>query len=332
MMAGEGFKALADPTRRRILELLRAGDMTAGELAEHFDISKPSLSHHLATLRNAGLVTDERTWAEHRVQPQYHSYAGLGRMVHGLRGRSGRQAMKGLTMQKQEKPETTKASTGIPARVWVVLMLLCVLNVVAHLAAMPGLPERIPMHWGVDGGVNGWGPRWMASVLGALPLTFLALFYVVPRIDPKGAAYAKFGGFYQGFVISFTVFMCAISWLGELTVWNLLPGKGAVNVIVSGAIGAFFIGMGNYLPRVRQNYTLGIKTPWALDDPDNWRRTHRFGGACFMVVGVSLIVLGFLGGILPETWILAVIMVLAIGSVAAMYVYSYLIWRKSHNS
>ena len=97
-------------------------------------------------------------------------------------------------------------------------------------------------------------------------------------------------------------------------------------------VGAFFIGMGNYLPRVRQNYTLGIKTPWALDDPDNWRRTHRFGGACFMVVGVSLIVLGFLGGILPETWILAVIMVLAIGSVAAMYVYSYLIWRKSHNS
>ena len=60
MMAGEGFKALADPMRRRILELLRAGDMTAGELAEHFDIRKPSLSHHLATLRNAGLVTDER--------------------------------------------------------------------------------------------------------------------------------------------------------------------------------------------------------------------------------------------------------------------------------
>lgn len=59
-MAGEGFKALSDPTRRRILELLRDHDMTAGELAEHFDISKPSLSHHLATLRSAGLVTDER--------------------------------------------------------------------------------------------------------------------------------------------------------------------------------------------------------------------------------------------------------------------------------
>ena len=51
---------VAFPTRRRILELLRAGDMTAGKLAEQLDISKPSLSHHLATLRNAGLVTDER--------------------------------------------------------------------------------------------------------------------------------------------------------------------------------------------------------------------------------------------------------------------------------
>ena len=59
-MPGEGFKALADPTRRRILELLRDGGLTAGELAEHFDISKPSLSHHLATLKSAGLVSDER--------------------------------------------------------------------------------------------------------------------------------------------------------------------------------------------------------------------------------------------------------------------------------
>lgn len=59
-MPGEGFKALADPTRRRILELLRDGDLTAGELAEHFDISKPSLSHHLATHKSAGLVSDER--------------------------------------------------------------------------------------------------------------------------------------------------------------------------------------------------------------------------------------------------------------------------------
>ena len=57
---GEPFKALADPTRRRILQLLNEGDLTAGEIAEHFDMTKPSVSDHLAILKQAGLVTDER--------------------------------------------------------------------------------------------------------------------------------------------------------------------------------------------------------------------------------------------------------------------------------
>ena len=59
-MGGEAFKALADPTRRRILELLRGGDLTAGQIAEHFDMTKPSLSHHLNTLKAAELVDAER--------------------------------------------------------------------------------------------------------------------------------------------------------------------------------------------------------------------------------------------------------------------------------
>ncbi len=50
------FKALNDPTRREILELLRKGDMTAGEIADSFDISKPSISHHLDLLRQAEMV------------------------------------------------------------------------------------------------------------------------------------------------------------------------------------------------------------------------------------------------------------------------------------
>lgn len=54
------FKALADPTRREILRLLQRGDLTAGEIAEHFHISKPSISHHLNLLKQADLVLDMR--------------------------------------------------------------------------------------------------------------------------------------------------------------------------------------------------------------------------------------------------------------------------------
>ncbi len=54
------FKALSDPIRRKILLLLKEKDMTAGEIAERFDISKPSISHHLNILKQAGMVVDER--------------------------------------------------------------------------------------------------------------------------------------------------------------------------------------------------------------------------------------------------------------------------------
>ena len=54
------FKALADPTRRAIPHLLRKEEMTAGDLAARFDMSKPTLSHHFAVLRDAGLVTSRR--------------------------------------------------------------------------------------------------------------------------------------------------------------------------------------------------------------------------------------------------------------------------------
>jgi ArsR family transcriptional regulator, arsenate/arsenite/antimonite-responsive transcriptional repressor len=54
------FKALADPTRRQILELLAEGDLTAGEIAERFPVAFASVSHHLGVLREAGLVASER--------------------------------------------------------------------------------------------------------------------------------------------------------------------------------------------------------------------------------------------------------------------------------
>ncbi len=55
------FKALSDPTRRRVLELLRKRPMTAGELSGHFDVSKPTMSAHFAVLREADLVEAEKT-------------------------------------------------------------------------------------------------------------------------------------------------------------------------------------------------------------------------------------------------------------------------------
>ncbi|SRR5579872_4224470 len=56
----KAFKALADSTRREILSLLRHGERTAGDLAERFDMTKPSMSHHFAVLKDADLITSRR--------------------------------------------------------------------------------------------------------------------------------------------------------------------------------------------------------------------------------------------------------------------------------
>ena len=57
----EVFRALADPTRRRVLQLLQRGPMSAGELAGHFDVTKPTMSAHFAVLAHAGLIEAEKT-------------------------------------------------------------------------------------------------------------------------------------------------------------------------------------------------------------------------------------------------------------------------------
>jgi ArsR family transcriptional regulator, repressor of sdpIR and other operons len=60
MALNEIFRALADPTRREILKLLRSGEMSAGDLAKRFDLTKPSMSHHFSVLKQADLVTTRR--------------------------------------------------------------------------------------------------------------------------------------------------------------------------------------------------------------------------------------------------------------------------------
>lgn len=62
------YKALSDPTRRKILQMLRERDMTAGEIAEHFDITKPTLSRHFAILKEADLIYGDKV----RTTITYH--------------------------------------------------------------------------------------------------------------------------------------------------------------------------------------------------------------------------------------------------------------------
>ena len=207
------------------------------------------------------------------------------------------------------------------------LLLLCLVNFAAHLFFYPHMPDIVPTHWGFNGQADGWGPKYTILILCALPLIILIMMAVIPKIDPRAQNFEKFGTIYRGFTIGITVFLCAITWLTELTVYNLLPNSGnLVSILVFGGCGVLFILLGNYMPRIKQNYTFGCKTPWALNDEHNWNRTQRMGGIVFVVIGVVFMMAIPFSRVLGETGMLILLLGSSLGGTFWIYLYSYLVY------
>lgn len=205
--------------------------------------------------------------------------------------------------------------------------LLCLVNLAGHLYFYPSLPDTVPIHWGFGGQPDGWGGKSSILFTASLPFAMLLLFAVLPRMDPKGKNFQRFQPVYRIFLILLTVFMCGVSWLSELTVYNVLPSGGSlVNTLVMGGLGLVLLVLGNYMPRIKQNYTFGCRTPWALNDEHNWNRTQRMGGIVFVVMGAVLLLVSVFATLLGETLTLALLLGALLGGSVWIYVYSYLVF------
>lgn len=241
-------------------------------------------------------------------------------MVHGRYGRGPKRI--GVIMSN------TKI---FDRRLVVAMVVVCLLNVAGHALVLPALPGDLPSHWNAQGMVDATMPKMADLALSLLPAGLLALFVLVPRIDPKGDSYRKFAGFYQGFVVVFTLFMCALSWAGVLTALGILAQGAAMLAFIYLGMGILFTYIGNYLPRVQQNYTMGVKTPWTIDNEEVWQKSQRVGGRVFFAAGVASLVLaagtfvapGFVSA--AGVWIFLALIVAA-GLIPT--VYSYFLWKK----
>ncbi|MFR2314466.1 MAG: DUF1648 domain-containing protein [Bifidobacterium sp.] len=89
------------------------------------------------------------------------------------------------TMPKTRTRLIREKIASIGRNLCIALVALCVVNIIAHLACYSRLPENVPIHWGADGSVNGYGPRAVTLILDVLPLLCLRLFLVIPKMDPK---------------------------------------------------------------------------------------------------------------------------------------------------
>jgi len=145
------------------------------------------------------------------------------------------------------------------------------------------LPEQVPTNWGFDGQITYGSKRSLWLIAGLAPLLSL-LFQFLPRIDPKRHNYGRFQGAYDGFGVVLALFMGLMT--AVILVESLRPGTIHVARVVTAAICVLFIGIGCIMGKVKTNWFMGIRTPWALSDPDVWNKTHRLGGWVFFLTGL----------------------------------------------
>ena len=200
---------------------------------------------------------------------------------------------------------------------------LVAISLVISIIAFGHLPDPMPIHWDIQGQVNGYGSRWVGAFLNPLiMLAMAAMIPVLPRIDPRGRNYEKFGKSYLTMMnaVITIMFLIHIFALGSALGMNL-----PIRRLVPAALGLLLIVIGNILPRVRPNWMMGIRTPWTLSSDRVWERTHRLGGYLMMGLGVLLVLATpFTPASAAFILILGGILIVALGSV----IYSYVAWRQ----
>jgi len=172
-------------------------------------------------------------------------------------------------------------------------VLLIIAVIITAIYIYPLLPEKVPSHWGVNGQIDGWtSPLGHVLMFPGMMIGMYLMFLILPHIEPRRQHFIESWGFYQvirNFMMIFFSLMYGITTYAAVT-----TNPVAIDKIIPMAIGVLFLFMGNYLTQVKSNFFMGIRTPWALDSEENWRKTHRLGAYTFAIGGVLFLLSPFI--------------------------------------
>jgi len=206
-------------------------------------------------------------------------------------------------------------------KTWIVVAVAVILAVVGILI----MPDTIPTHFGPSGEPDAWGSKFTVLLYPAVLVLVTTLAVPMIKLDPKKENYERFNKYYYNFFFGFAVFFLMVESA------NIAIAMGAdINVgsIICFVVGVLMFFVGNMMPKIKQNFFFGIKTPWALTDEENWFKTHRMGGKTFAVSGVAIMIAAFIPGESKVWVVLAMILVMTI----IPFVYSYMIFKNKENN
>lgn len=188
------------------------------------------------------------------------------------------------------------------------------------------LPENVPLHWNLNGEIDNWGSKYtLIGLVFLMPILTYILMLVIPKIDPKKRIEVM-GGKYDQFKFILVAFMSVLSiFIIYISKNQKLSSPGIIFVLV----GILYISLGNYFKVIKQNYFIGIKTPWTLENEEVWKLTHLLAGKMWVIGGLAVVIFSL---ILPENSNLYFFMgITAIISIVPI-VYSYLVYKKLKNT
>ncbi len=184
------------------------------------------------------------------------------------------------------------------------------------------LPARMAVHWNASFQVDRWGSRLgSAGLFPVLAFGFWLLIPLLRRIDPRREHYERFDATFW-IIVNLLVLMLAameVAVVGFNLGWPVDMQR-----VVLTMMGLLFVALGNYMPRVRSNWWMGIRTPWTMSSERVWRETHRLGGRTFVLGGVVTIVAAFLPKVVAP-WV--ALGGLVVGGFVPV-IYSYVLWRR----
>jgi uncharacterized membrane protein len=203
-------------------------------------------------------------------------------------------------------------------------VILIGLAALASVLAWFWLPAQVPMHYNVAGEVDRYGSKWEAVLfMPLLMLGLLALFSLLPRLDPRRENYAAFAPTYQLIINATLLFLLLMH--GVL----LAVGLGLVVDVprlVGVAAGVLFAMLGNVMGRVQQTWFVGVRTPWTLSDPEVWRRTNRVSGRVMVAAGLLIVLTALF---LPTVAVLIVVLASSLFLGTFAFAYSYVVWKQT---
>ena len=199
----------------------------------------------------------------------------------------------------------------------IITSIIILAPIVVGLLMWDKLPAEMATHFGENGEPNGWSSKPFAVI--GMPLFLLAVHWFCAfftGVDPKKQNISNK-------MMTLVLWICPVVSIFGCGSTYMYALDNSINTTSIGVllVGCVFLVVGNYMPKMKQSYTLGIKLPWTLNSEENWNRTHRFAGGIWMAAGVLVLI----GGFMEQFWVIFVAIILA---AVIPSVYSYLLFKK----